>query len=172
METHLVRCWRHAPARFRSTYRGRAVRGCRRRVHRRDGALGARHAAGCTTDLRDPAQRPSCWRGGGHDRGRARALGMVVFRRPLGRSWPSDVSHSRRRVGRRSGVPVDGFELERDDVTSTVLRSDRFRADRVSGVPCPDRARPSGLTATWVAQPEPRRARRGPRERSIGNVRA
>lgn len=51
-------------------------------------------------------------------------------------------------------VPVDGFELERDDATAAVLRNDRFELTmfrRPSSGPRPA----IGLTATWDGQPNP-----------------
>lgn len=51
-------------------------------------------------------------------------------------------------------VPVDGFELESDDATASVLRNDRFELTlRRRPVVGP---RPAiGLTATWPAQAQP-----------------
>jgi hypothetical protein len=51
-------------------------------------------------------------------------------------------------------VPVDGFEVERDNATSVVLRNDRFELT-VFRRPM-DGPRPAiGLTATWDGQPTP-----------------
>ena len=57
-------------------------------------------------------------------------------------------------------VPVDGFEVEPDDATSVVLRNDRFELT-VFRRPVPGPRPAIGLTATWDATAEPRRARRG-----------
>jgi hypothetical protein len=51
-------------------------------------------------------------------------------------------------------VPVDGFELEVDDATASVLRNDRFELTlhrRPTAGPRPAMA----LTATWETQPDP-----------------
>ena len=51
-------------------------------------------------------------------------------------------------------VPVDGFELESDDTTASVLRNDRFELT-VFRRPAPGPRPPIGLTATWEGLPEP-----------------
>jgi hypothetical protein len=45
-------------------------------------------------------------------------------------------------------VPVDGFELERDDATASVLRNERFELT-VYRRPVSGPRPPMGLTATW-----------------------
>ena len=51
-------------------------------------------------------------------------------------------------------VPVDGFELESDDTTASVLRNDRFELT-VFRRPAPGPRPPIGLTATWEGLPDP-----------------
>jgi len=51
-------------------------------------------------------------------------------------------------------VPVDGFELESDDTTASVLRNDRFELT-VFRRPAPRPRPPIGLTATWDGLPDP-----------------
>ena len=48
-------------------------------------------------------------------------------------------------------MPVDGFELESDEATGTVLRNDRFDLT-VFRRPVPGPRPPIGLTATWGGQ--------------------
>jgi hypothetical protein len=48
-------------------------------------------------------------------------------------------------------VPVDGFELRRDDATASVLQNDRFELT-VFRRPVPGPRPPIGLTATWDGQ--------------------
>ena len=50
-------------------------------------------------------------------------------------------------------VPVDGFELESDDATASVLRNDRFELT-VFRRPVPGPRPAIGLTATWDGQPD------------------
>jgi len=51
-------------------------------------------------------------------------------------------------------VPVDGFELDSDEATSSVLRNDRFELT-VFRRPVRGPRPPIGLTATWDAQRDP-----------------
>jgi hypothetical protein len=51
-------------------------------------------------------------------------------------------------------VPVDRFELVRDDATGTLLRNDRFDLT-VQRRPVPDARPPIGLTATWAGLDAP-----------------
>jgi hypothetical protein len=84
--------------------------------------------------------------------GQGEALGMAVYE---GRWYiaPSDV---RIRGGgwTNERVPVDGFELETDESTGSVLRNDRFELTlfrRPVVAPAPA----IGLTATWDGRAEP-----------------
>ena len=84
--------------------------------------------------------------------GQGEAVGMAVYD---GR-WYIAPSNVRIQGGgwTQERVPVDGFEVEHDDVTAVVLRNDRFELTSYHRpVPGP---RPSiGLTATWETQPNP-----------------
>jgi Maltokinase N-terminal cap domain len=51
-------------------------------------------------------------------------------------------------------VPVDGFELQSDDATASVLRNDRFQLTLFRR-PAPGPRPVVGLTATWDGQPAP-----------------
>ena len=51
-------------------------------------------------------------------------------------------------------VPVDRFDLERDDADASVLRNDRFTFT-VHRRPAPGPRPTIGLTATWAGLPEP-----------------
>jgi hypothetical protein len=51
-------------------------------------------------------------------------------------------------------VPIDGFELVRDDANASVLQSDRFELT-VFRRPQPGPQPKIGLTATWTGQDEP-----------------
>ncbi|MEZ5230151.1 MAG: hypothetical protein R2710_26850 [Acidimicrobiales bacterium] len=51
-------------------------------------------------------------------------------------------------------VPVDGFELQRDDADGAVLRNDRFEL-AVFRRPVAGSKPAIGLTATWEGQTEP-----------------
>ena len=78
--------------------------------------------------------------------GQGEALGMVVYE---GR-WYIAPTNVRIRGGgwTHERVPVDGFELESDDVTGAVLRNDRFELT-VFRCPVPGPRPAIGLTATW-----------------------
>ena len=84
--------------------------------------------------------------------GQGEALGLAVYE---GR-WYIAPSNVRIQGGGWSEerVPVDGFELESDDATASVLRNDRFD---LTVFRRPDaRIRPAiALTATWDGQPDP-----------------
>lgn len=84
--------------------------------------------------------------------GQGEALGMVEYD---GR-WYIAPSNVRIQGGgwTQERVPVDGFELERDDATASILRNDRFELTvfrRPAFGPRPA----IGLTATWDRQPDP-----------------
>ena len=84
--------------------------------------------------------------------GQGEALGMAEFE---GR-WYVAPSNVRIEGGgwTQERVPVDGFDIERDDATGTVLRNDRFEMTvfrRPEAGPRPA----IGLTATWDTQPNP-----------------
>ena len=51
-------------------------------------------------------------------------------------------------------VPVDGFELESDDATASMLRNDRFELTLFRR-PMPGTQPAIGLTATWEGQTDP-----------------
>jgi len=84
--------------------------------------------------------------------GQGEALGMAVYD---GRWYiaPTNV-----RIGgggwTLERVPVDGFELERDDADASVLRNDRFTLI-VHRHLTPGPRPPIGLTATWDGLPSP-----------------
>ncbi len=81
--------------------------------------------------------------------GQGEALGMVVYD---GRWYiaPSNVRiHGGGWTQRR--VPVDGFELESDEATASVLRNDGFELT-VFRRPVPGPRPAIGLTATWDGQ--------------------
>jgi hypothetical protein len=84
--------------------------------------------------------------------GQGEALGLAVYE---GR-WYVAPSNVRIQGGgwTQARVPVDGFDLVRDDTTASVLRSDGFELTmfrRPVAGPRP----PIGLTATWDAQRDP-----------------
>jgi hypothetical protein len=84
--------------------------------------------------------------------GQGEAIGMVVY----DDRWYIAPTNVRIHGGgwTQERVPVDGFELDRDDANGAVLRNDRFEmtvARRPVTAPCPA----IGLTATWDAQPDP-----------------
>ena len=84
--------------------------------------------------------------------GQGEALGMAVYE---GRWYiaPTDV---RIQGGgwTQERVPVDGFEVVRDEGSSVALRNDRFELV-VHRRPLPGPRPPIGLTATWPGQAEP-----------------
>jgi hypothetical protein len=82
--------------------------------------------------------------------GQGEALGMAEFD---GR-WYIAPSNVRIQGGgwTQERVPVDGFELGRDDASSAVLHNDRFELT-VFRRPEPGPRPAIGLTATWDAQP-------------------
>jgi hypothetical protein len=84
--------------------------------------------------------------------GQGEALGMVEYD---GR-WYIAPTNVRIQGGGWTGerVPVDGFELQSDERSASVLRNDRFELTlfrRPASGPRPA----IGLTATWDAQPDP-----------------
>jgi hypothetical protein len=83
--------------------------------------------------------------------GQGEALGMAVYD---GR-WHIAPSNVRIRGGgwTRERVPVDGFELERDDATASVLRNERFELT-VFRRPVPGPRPAIGLTAEWDGLPD------------------
>jgi hypothetical protein len=83
--------------------------------------------------------------------GQGEAVGMAVHD---GR-WYIAPSNVRIRGGgwTQERVPVDGFELEGDDATRTVLRNDRFELV-VHRRPAPGPRPAIGLTATWDGRPD------------------
>lgn len=84
--------------------------------------------------------------------GQGEALGMAVYD---GR-WYIAPSNVRIDGGgwTEERVPVDGFELESDDATASVLRNDRFDLT-VFRRPVPGPRGAMGLTARWDGQVEP-----------------
>ncbi len=84
--------------------------------------------------------------------GQGEALGMVVYD---GR-WYVAPSNVRIHGGgwTEERVPVDGFELESDDASGSVLHNDRFELT-VFRRPVPGPRPAMGLTATWDGQAEP-----------------
>ncbi len=84
--------------------------------------------------------------------GQGEALGLAVYE---GRWYvaPSTVRISGGGWGRER-VPVDGFELERDDESGATLRNDRFQLD-VFRRPVPGPKPPIGLRASWDGQDHP-----------------
>jgi hypothetical protein len=84
--------------------------------------------------------------------GQGEALGLAVYD---GR-WYIAPSNVRIQGGgwTQERVPVDGFEVGRDDATSSVLRNDRFELT-VFRRPVPGPLPAIGLTATWDGQPNP-----------------
>ncbi len=84
--------------------------------------------------------------------GQGEALGMVVND---GR-WYVAPSNVRIHGGgwTQERVPVDGFELEVDDATRSVLRNERFDLT-VFRRPAPGPRPAMGLTATWDGHPDP-----------------
>jgi hypothetical protein len=84
--------------------------------------------------------------------GQGEALGMALYD---GR-WYIAPTNVRIHGGgwSQERVPVDGFELQSDDASASVLRNDRFELTmfrRPTSGPEPA----IGLTATWEGQPEP-----------------
>ncbi len=84
--------------------------------------------------------------------GQGEALSMAVYE---GR-WHIAPSNVRIQGGgwTQERVPVDGFELERDDAAGAVLHNDRFELT-VFRRPVTGPRPAIGLTATWNGQPEP-----------------
>jgi hypothetical protein len=84
--------------------------------------------------------------------GQGEALGMAEYD---GR-WYIAPSNVRIQGGgwTQERVPVDGFEVTRDDETGLVFRNDRFELT-VFRRPVPGRRPAIGLTATWDGQPNP-----------------
>ena len=84
--------------------------------------------------------------------GQGEALGMAVYD---GR-WYIAPSNVRIQGGgwTQERVPVDGFELQSDDATASVLRNDRFELT-VFRRPVTGPRPAIGLTATWETQAEP-----------------
>jgi hypothetical protein len=84
--------------------------------------------------------------------GQGEALGMAVYE---GR-WYIVPSNVRIRGGgwTLKRVPVDGFELDVDDATSSVLRNERLELT-VFRRPVPGPRPAIGLTATWDGNAEP-----------------
>jgi hypothetical protein len=82
--------------------------------------------------------------------GQGEALGMARY----DRRWYIAPSNVRIQGGgwTQERVPVDGFQVERDDATSVVLRNDRFELT-VFRRPAPGPRPAIGLTATWVGLP-------------------
>lgn len=83
--------------------------------------------------------------------GQGEALGMVE----VGGRWYVAPSNVRIHGGgwRQERVPVDGFVLDAEDATTSVLHNDRFELTvfrRLASGPRP----PIGLTATWEGQPD------------------
>jgi Maltokinase N-terminal cap domain len=81
--------------------------------------------------------------------GQGEALGMALYD---GR-WYIAPTNVRIQGGgwTQERVPVDGFELGRDDATTSVLRNDRFQLT-VFRRPVPGPRPPIALTATWEGQ--------------------
>jgi hypothetical protein len=81
--------------------------------------------------------------------GQGEALGMAVYD---GR-WYVAPSNVRIQGGgwTQERVPVDGFELERDEPAASVLHNDRFDLT-VFRRPAPGPRPPMGLTASWEGQ--------------------
>jgi hypothetical protein len=84
--------------------------------------------------------------------GQGGALGMAVYE---GR-WYVAPSSVRIQGGgwTQERVPVDGFELESDDATASVLRNDRFELTLFRR-PLPGPRPAIGLTATWDGGGDP-----------------
>jgi hypothetical protein len=84
--------------------------------------------------------------------GQGEALGMAVY----DDRWYIAPSNVRIQGGGWSldRVPVDGFQLDHDDATSSVLRNDRFELT-VFRRPVVGPRPTIGLTATWDGQREP-----------------
>jgi hypothetical protein len=83
--------------------------------------------------------------------GQGEALGLAVYD---GR-WYIAPSNVRIQGGgwTQERVPVDGFELESDETSGSVLRNDRFELTMFRR-PVPGPRPPMGLTATWDGQPD------------------
>ena len=84
--------------------------------------------------------------------GQGEALGMAVY----DDRWYIAPSDLRIQGGgwTQERVPVDGFEVEREDATRVVLRNDRFDLT-VFRRPVAGPRPAIGLTATWTGQPDP-----------------
>ena len=84
--------------------------------------------------------------------GQGEALGMALHD---GR-WYIAPSNVRIQGGgwTQERVPVDGFQLESDDASASVLRNDRFEL-KMFRRPTSGARPPIGLTATWPGQSEP-----------------
>jgi hypothetical protein len=84
--------------------------------------------------------------------GQGEALGMAVYD---GR-WYIAPSNVRIQGGgwTQERVPVDGFELDADDATKSVLRNERFELT-VFRRPVPGPRPAMGLTAAWDGQADP-----------------
>ena len=84
--------------------------------------------------------------------GQGEALGMAVY----DDRWYVAPSNVRIQGGgwTQERVPVDGFELDSDDATNTLLRNDRFDLT-VYRRPVPGPRPAIGLTATWDGQASP-----------------
>jgi len=84
--------------------------------------------------------------------GQGEAVGMAVY----DDRWYIAPSNVRIQGGgwTQERVPVDGFEVRRDDSTELVLGNDRFELI-VFRRPVPGPRPAIGLTATWDAQPNP-----------------
>jgi hypothetical protein len=78
--------------------------------------------------------------------GQGEAIGMALYKD----RWYASPTNVRIRGGgwTQGPVPVDGFELESDTATASVLRNDRFDLT-VFRRPVPGPRPPIGLTATW-----------------------
>jgi hypothetical protein len=148
METHLVTA-RGALFQVPLTYRDEPLHGAEGALitEMQHSVLGTRWVY---DGLRDP--RFVIMLAGVAMTGQGEALGMAVYE---GRWYiaPSDV---RIRGGgwTNERVPVDGFELETDESTGSVLRNDRFELTlfrRPVVAPAPA----IGLTATWDGKAEP-----------------
>ena len=84
--------------------------------------------------------------------GQGEALGMAVYD---GR-WYIAPTNVRIQGGgwTQERVPVDGFDVAREDATSVAFRNDRFELT-VFRRPLPGPRPAIGLTATWEGQPDP-----------------
>ena len=84
--------------------------------------------------------------------GQGEALGMAMY----DRRWYVAPSNVRIHGGGwpQERVPVDGFELDSDDATGSMLHNDRFELTLFRR-PAPGPRPAIGLTATWDGQTEP-----------------